>query len=318
MRIFMKVIKPKKLTKKDVIGVISPASSPNDLEKIEKGVNYLEGLGYRVEVGQNVGKVNGYLAGTDEERLADLHSMFKNKNVKAIFNVRGGYGSGRLLSKINYGLIKRNPKIFVGYSDITALQMAFLKKTGLVTFAGPMVAVDFASNKVDPFTEENFWKIITSNRKIGKINNPNSEKFYTLTKGRGEGKLIGGNLALLISLFGTDYQPNFSNSLLLLEDIGEDPYRIDRMFYQLKYAKVFSKIKGIILGRFVDCYIKDKSQPSLTLNDVISDYFEELKIPVLYNVKHGHIKENLTIPWGLKTKINTSRGFIEITESAVV
>jgi len=314
----MKLIKPKKLTKKDVIGVISPASSPNDLEKIEKGVKYLEGLGYRVEVGKNVGKIHGYLAGTDEERLADLHSMFRNKNVKAIFNVRGGYGSGRLLNKINYGLIKRNPKIFVGYSDITALQLAFMKKTGLVTFAGPMTGVDFASDKVDPFTEENFWKMITSNRKVGKINNPNGEKFYTLTKGRGEGSLIGGNLALLISLMGTVYQPDFKNSILLLEDIGEEPYRIDRMFYQLKYAKVFAKVKGIILGRFVDCYIKDKTQPSLTLNDVIADYFEGLKIPVIYNVKHGHIKENITIPWGLKTKINTSRCFIEITESAVV
>ncbi len=314
----MKVIKPKRLRKGDLIGVISPASSPNELERIEKGVKYLEGLGYKVDVGKNVGKVHGYLAGTDEERLDDLHSMFSNKDVKAIFNVRGGYGSGRLLDKINYGLIKRNPKIFVGYSDITALQMAFLKKTGLVTFAGPMVAVDFASDNVDPFTEENFWKIITSSKKIGKINNPNNEKFYTLSKGRGEGSLIGGNLALLISLMGTDYQPHFNNSILLLEDIGEDPYRIDRMFYQLKYAKVFSKIKGVILGRFVDCYIKDKTQSSLTLNDVISDYLEELKIPVLYNVKHGHIKENLTIPWGLKTKINTSRCFIEITESAVV
>jgi len=314
----MKVIKPAKLRNGDLIGVISPASSPDEPEKIEKGVKYLEGLGYRVEVGKNVGKVHGYLAGTDEERLEDLHSMFKNKNIKAIFNVRGGYGSGRLLDNINYGLIKRNPKIFVGYSDITALQMAFLKKTGLVTFAGPMVAVDFSSNKVNPFTEENFWKIITSSKKIGKIKNPNNEKFYTLTKGRGEGDLLGGNLALLISLMGTEYQPNYNNSVLLLEDIGEDPYRIDRMLYQLKYAKVFSKIKGIILGRFVDCYIKDKTQNSLTLNDVISDYFEKLKIPVIYNVKHGHIKENLTIPWGLKTKINTTRCFIEITESAVI
>ena len=313
----MKIIKPKKLKKGDVIGVISPASSPSDLEKIEKGVKYLESLGYRVEVGNNVGKIHGYLAATDEERLEDLHSMFKNKNVKAIFNVRGGYGSGRLLDKINFGLIKRNPKIFVGYSDITALQLAFLKKTGLVTFAGPMVAVDFSQDKVDPFMEENFWKIITTSKKIGKLNNPNEERFYTLTKGRGEGKLVGGNLALLISLMGTDYQPDFKDSVLLIEDIGEDPYRVDRMFYQLKYAKVFNKVKGIILGRFVDCYIKDKSQPSLSLNDVIADYLADLKVPVIYNVKHGHIKENLTIPWGLKTKVNTSRCFIEITESAV-
>lgn len=314
----MKLLKPKKLNKGDVIGIISPASLPNDLTKIEKGVNYLEKLGYRVEVGKNVEKSYGYLAGSDEERLDDLHAMFKNKNVKAIINIRGGYGSGRLLDKINYNLIKKNPKIFVGYSDITALQMAFLKKTGLVTFAGPMLAVDFWKDEVDPFTEEFFWKMISSTKKIGKLINPDKENFYTLTKGRGEGKLIGGNLSLISSLLGTPYQPDFNNSVLLLEEIGEEPYSIDRMFYQLKYAtNSFKNIKGIIIGRFADCYIKDKDIPSLTLNDVISDYFGELKIPVIYNVKHGHIEQNLTIPWGLKTKMNASRNFIEIAESAV-
>ncbi len=314
----MKVVKPKKLVKGDVIGIISPASLPKDLTRIEKGVNYLEKIGYRVEVGKNVGKAHGYLAGTDEERLEDLHSMFKNKDVKAIINVRGGYGSGRLLDKINFGLIKRNPKIFVGYSDITALQMAFLKKTGLVTFAGPMLAVDFWKDEVDTFTEEYFWKMVTSTKKIGKLQNPDNENFYTLTKGRGEGKLIGGNLSLINSLLGTPYQPEFKNSVLLLEEIGEEPYSVDRMFYQLKYAtNGFKDIKGIIIGRFVDCYIKDKEDPSLTLNDVISDYFGGLKIPVIYNVKHGHIEQNLTIPWGLKIKMNASRNFIEIGESAV-
>jgi muramoyltetrapeptide carboxypeptidase len=271
-----------------------------------------------VEIGKNVSKSHGYLAGTDEARLEDLHAMFKNKNVKAIINVRGGYGSGRLLDKINYGLIKRNPKIFVGYSDITALQMAFLKKTGLVTFAGPMLAVDFWKDEVNEFTEDFFWKMISSTKKIGKLINPDNENFYTLTKGRGEGSLIGGNLALLTSLIGTPYQPNFKNAVLLLEEIGEEPYKVDRMFYQLKYAtNGFKDLKGIIIGRFVDCYIKDKTSPSLTLNDVISDYFGSLKIPVIYNVKHGHIEQNLTIPWGVKTKMNSSRNFIEIGESAV-
>ncbi len=314
----MKVIKPKKLNKGDVIGIISPASLPKDLSKIEKGVNYLEKLGYRVEVGKNIEKSHGYLAGTDEERLDDLHSMFKNKNVKAIISVRGGYGSGRLLDKINYPLIKRNPKIFVGYSDITALQMAFLKKTGLVTFAGPMLAVDFWKDEVDEFTEDYFWKMLTSTKKIGKLTNPDNENFYTLTKGRGEGKLIGGNLSLITSLIGTPYQPDFKNSMLLIEEIDEEPYSVDRMFYQLKYAtKGFKDLNGIIIGRFVDCYIKDKDEPSLTLNDVIGDYFGSLKIPVIYNVKHGHVEQNLTIPWGLKTKMNASRNFIEIGEGAV-
>lgn len=314
----MKIVKPKKLKKGDVIGIISPASSTSDFTRIEKGVKYLEKLGYRVEVGENVGKNHGYLAGTDEERLADLHSMFKNKNVKAIINVRGGYGSGRLLDKIDYSIIKQNPKIFVGYSDITALQMAFLNKTGLVTFAGPMLAVDFWKEEVNGFTEEFFWNMVTSSKKIGKIINPDNENFYTLTKGRGEGNLVGGNLALLVSLLGTSFAPNFKNSVIMLEEIGEEPYRIDRMLYQLKYAtNNFKEVEGIIIGRFVDCYIKDKESPSLSLNDVISDYFEKLKIPVFYNVKHGHIEQNLTIPWGLKTKLNTSRNFIEIVESAV-
>jgi muramoyltetrapeptide carboxypeptidase len=314
----MKIVKPKKLKKGDVIGIISPASFPKDESRIEKGVNYLEKLGYRVEVGKHITKQYGYLAGTDEERLEDLHYMFKNKDVKAIINIRGGYGSGRLLDKINYGLIKRNPKIFVGYSDITALQMAFLKKAGLVTFAGPMLAVDFWRDDVNEFTEEFFWNMVTSNKKIGKLKNPDNENFYTLTKGRGEGQLVGGNLALLSSIMGTPYQPNLKNSVLLLEEIGEEPYKIDRMFYQIKYAtNNFKDLKGIIIGRFVDCYIKNPEDASLTLNDVISGYFENLKIPVIYNVKHGHIEQNLTIPWGLKTKINASRNFIEIMESAV-
>jgi len=312
----MKTIKPKKLEKGDVIGIISPASNPDNLEKIEQGVNYLEKLGYRTEIGDNVGKEHGYLAGTDEERLADLHGMFSNKNVKAIFCVRGGYGSGRLLDKIDFSLIKKNPKIFVGYSDITVLQMAIFKKTGLITFAGPMVAADF-SGKINQYTEENFWKVITSHRKIGKLHNPRDEKFYVLNSGRGEGKILGGNLALLASLLGTEFMPNMKDSILLLEDIGEQPYRVDRLFNQLKLAKVFDQINGLILGRFVDCYETDKSKKTIKLNEVVEHYFSKLKIPVLYSFSHGHIEENLTIPFGVNCKINTSRGFVEIVENAV-
>jgi muramoyltetrapeptide carboxypeptidase len=315
----MRLIKPQKLNSGDVIGVISPASSPDDLTKINSGISYLEKLGYRVEVGKNVGQERGYLAGDDPQRLDDLHSMFKNKNVKAIFTVRGGYGSPRLLDKIDYNLIKNNPKIFVGYSDINALNLAFLEKTGLVSFSGPMVAVDFY-DKIDPFTEEIFWSMLTSTKKIGKIHNPNGEKFFILNKGkggRGEGKLIGGNLSIVHSLFGTEYLPSFKNSILLLEDINEPPYKVDRMLNHLRLAKVFKQAKGVILGRFVDCYETDTEKKTLTLNEVIVDYFENLNIPVVYNVKHGHLKENITIPLGLNCNLNTSRGFIEIKDNAV-
>ncbi len=313
----MRIIKPKRLKKNDVIGIISPASSPADLSRIQKGVNYLEKLGFRVEVGKNVGKQRGYLAGEDDERLSDFHRMFEDKNVRAIFCVRGGYGSGRLLDKINFNLIRKNPKIFVGYSDITYLQLAMLKKAGLVTFAGPMLAVDFF-DEVDEFTEEAFWRIITSSKKIGKIFNPENEPFYKLNSGRADGIMLSANLSILTSMLGTNYLPDFNNKLLLIEDVDELPYKIDRMFNQLKLSGVFKKIKGLILGRFVDCFEKDAEKSSLSLNEVIEDYLKPLPIPVIYNVKHGHIKKNLTIPIGIKAKMNASRKFIEFTESAVV
>ncbi len=313
----MRIIKPKRLRKGDIIGIISPASSPDDLSKINRGVEYLEKLGYRVEVGKNVGQEIGYLAGEDAQRVDDLHSMFKNKHIKAIFSVRGGYGSARLLDKINYTLIRENPKIFVGYSDINALQLAFIKKAGLVTFAGPMVAVDF-HDEVSPFTEEIFWRIITSNKKIGKLSNPNSEKIYTLTKGRGTGRILGGNLSILTSLIGTSYLPKFDGMILLLEEINEAPYRVDRMLNQLRLAKILKNLEGIILGRFVDCYETDPTKKTLTLNEVIFEYFQNGNIPVVYNFKHGHIKDNITIPFGVKCILNASRNFIEIPENAVL
>lgn len=312
----MGIVKPKRLRPGETIGIISPASSPDDLIRINNGVQYLEKLGYRVEVGKNVGLQTGYLAGSDQERLNDLHNMFRNKNVKAIFTVRGGYGSGRLLDKIDYKLIKNNPKIFVGYSDINALQMAFLVKTGLVTFAGPMVAVDF-HEEVSNFTEEVFWRTITSEKKIGKLKNPKNEKFYLLNKGKAQGRILGGNLSMLSSLMGTEYLPKLNGAILLLEDVNEAPYRIDRMLNQFRLAKVFKQISGIILGHFVDCCEADPNKRTFSLNEVIIDYFQNLKLPVLYNVKHGHIKDNITIPYGTKCVLNASRGYIEIMENAV-
>lgn len=312
----MKTIKPKQLKKGDLIGVISPASSPDNLEKIEEGVKYLERLGYRVIVGKNVGKIRGYLAGTDEERLADLHSMFANKDVKAIFCIRGGFGTIRLLDKINYSLIKKNPKIFVGYSDITALQLSIFKKTGLITFAGPMLAVDFAG-EVDNFTEEVFWRMITSNKSFGKMKNPESERISCLIKGYTTGILLGGNLSLLCSLLGTPYLPSFDKSILFLEDVDEKPYRIDRYFAQLNLAGIFDKVKSVILCNFTDCEETDPTKKTLTLNEVVYDYFSKFKKPVIYNFVHGHIKSKNTIPIGVRVKVDCVKGTLEILESCV-
>jgi muramoyltetrapeptide carboxypeptidase len=312
----MKIIKPKKLSKGDVIGIISPASSTDDYTNVELGVKYLEKTGYKVEVGKNIGKNHGYLAGSDVERAEDIHYMFKKKYIKTIMCIRGGYGSSRLLDKIDYKLIRDNPKIFVGHSDITALQMAILKNTGLITFAGPMLAVDFAE-EISSFTEEFFWAMITSNKKIGKIKQPDDEKLFTLVKGSAKGKIAGGNLSLFTSLAGTSYLPELKDKILLLEEVNEAPYRIDRMLNQLRLANVFKQVKGVILGAFINCNETDPAKRTLTLGEIISDYFENLKIPVIYNLKHGHIKDNITIPLGITIKLNSSRNYIEIDEGAV-
>jgi len=312
----MRIIKPLRLLKGDTIGIISPASSPDEQSVIEKGVKYFEKLGYYVEVGKNVGKYHGYLAGSDEERLNDLHYMFSKKAIKAIVCIRGGYGACRLLDKINYKLIKSNPKIFVGYSEITALQSALLEKTGMITFAGPMIYPDL-SDDVNPFAEEYFWRLITSNKKIGKLKLPENGKLPAITKGQAAGRIVGGNLSVLHSLIGTPYFPNLKSKILLLEDIKELPYRIDRMLNHLRLTNSFKNISGIILGRFVDCFEHDPMKKTLTLGEVIEDYFMNMKVPIIYAFPHGHITDKITVPIGLNVKMNATKGFVEFTESAV-
>lgn len=308
--------KPKKLNKKDVIGIISPASSPDEFIRVEKGVKYLESLGYKVKIGNNVGKNHGYLAGTDQERVDDIHDMFKDKTVKAVFCIRGGYGASRLLDKIDYRVIKNNPKIFVGYSEITALQMAFLEKAGLVTFAGPMVAVDFY-DEISPYTNDFFWATITSNKKMGKISYPEDQNMPNLNKGIASGRLLGGNLAVFAALLGTNYFPNPTGKILLIEDIGELPYRVDRMLNQLRLAGILKKVKGVILGRFVDCNERDPNKKTLTLGEVMDHYIGSLKIPSIYTFPHGHIKDLVTIPFGIKVNLNATKGTVDFTEAAV-
>ena len=313
----MEILKPRKLNKNELIGLISPASSPDELSKIDDSVSYLERLGYSVVLGKNVGKINGYLAGTDQERVDDLHYMFKKKEVKAIFCLRGGYGSGRILDKIDYNLIKKNPKILVGYSDITSLQMAILKKTGLITFAGPMLLTDFL-NQIHPSAEEIFWITLTSNKKIGKLKSIGDKEIQFLRKGRTIGRLIGGNLSTFVSLIGSDYLPKLDKCIILLEETCEPPYKIDRMFNQLRISGILKNSNGVLLGAFNDCLETNPEKNTLTLGEVIQEYLGNLKKPVLYNLSHGHIKENLILPIGLNVKLNSEKKIIEFAEKAVV
>lgn len=312
----MKFVKPPRLKNGDVIGIISPASSPSDQVRLENGIRYLEKLGYRIKVGKNVGKSNGYLAGTDQERADDITTMFKDKNVKAIFCLRGGYGASRILDKFDYKVVKNNPKIFVGYSEITALQIAFLVKAGLVTFAGPMVATEFG-NDLSKYTEEYFWRIITSKKKIGRLAYPDNGRLPGISKGSSSGRIIGGNLSVFSALIGTEYFPDVKGRILLIEEVNEPPYKLDRLLNQLRLIKVFKYINGIILGRFVDCFEHDSEKRTLTLGEVMEHYLKDLKIPVIYTFPHGHVKDIITVPFGINIKLNATKGFIEFNENAV-
>jgi muramoyltetrapeptide carboxypeptidase len=311
----MKILKPPALKKGDVIGIVSPASSPDDFTRIEQGVKYLESLGYRVKLGKHIFKRYGYLSSTDDERADDLNEMFADEKVKAIICVRGGYGTPRLLDKVDYNLIKKKPKIFVGYSDITALQLAIFKKTGLVTFSGPMLAVDIYSN-FNSFAEEFFWRILTSREKKIEIKNPNGVELNTLKSGKATGTLLGGNLSLIASIMGTKYQPSFNGSVLVIEDIGEEPYRIDRYLSQLKNSGVLYKINACILGQFTDCAPKEPEK-SLTLEQIFNDYLGNLRIPVISNLSYGHIPQKLTLPLGARVRVDAKRQKITIIESVL-
>jgi muramoyltetrapeptide carboxypeptidase len=307
--------KPPRLKHGDLIGLVSPASRIADTTRIERGVHYLESLGYHVLVGEHVTRQHGYLAGTDDERVADLHAMFENRNVKAIFCIRGGYGSPRLLPLIRYRTIARNPKIFVGYSDITALHLAFWRRAGLVTFHGPMLGVDLA-DPMDPFTEELFWHVLTSPGRYGAIAFPDP-KPTAITPGRASGRLLGGNLALLAAIIGTPYQPRFQGAILYLEDIGEDPYRVDRMLAQLCATGILPGAAALLLGQFTDCVPRDASSPSFSVSEVLQEYASPGSYPCLSSVPFGHERRKMTIPVGIRARIIADEGKLEYLEGAV-
>ena len=312
----MTTLKPQRLRKGDVIGLAAPASAVTDPSKINRGVRYLERLGYRVTMGEHVGKVHGYLAGTDRERVADLHALFADRRVKAIIAIRGGYGTPRLLSMLDYRLISRNPKILVGFSDITALQLALWKQCRLLTFHGPMAGVEMAGT-IDPFTEEQFWRTVTSTKPMGRIRFPVRDSLHVLQTGTATGRLMGGNLSLVVSLLGTHYFPVISSAVLFLEETGEEPYRVDRMMTQLRNAGVMAGVGAVLTGAFSDCKPGDKSKPSLSVEDVLTDAARLARKPFVSGMPFGHVRKKITLPVGLRVKVNAERPSMEFLEAAV-
>jgi len=316
----MRIIKPGALHRGDIIGVCSPGSAPASDHDLSRGIAYLERLGYRVELGKHLRFKRGYLAGSDAQRASDVNDLFANRKVKAIFTARGGYGSHRILPLLNYPVIKRNPKILVGYSDITALQLALMAKVGLVTYSGPMVAAEMAAG-FGGSAEEWFWRCLTSASALPSMRAKVLRRGRRKLEGRNQhartaGRLIGGNLSVVAASVGTPYFPRMSTPILLLEEIDERPYRIDRMLQQMLLAGAFDRARGVVLGSFVDCR-PAKGKPSLTLRQVFLDTFAGFNFPVLEGVRYGHVKNSLTMPLGVRVRLNASRGQIAFLESAV-
>ncbi|TAK62023.1 MAG: LD-carboxypeptidase [Bacteroidetes bacterium] len=310
----MNIIKPKALRHGDVIGIAAPASPPASTEHLTRGIRYLEQLGFRVELGASLYKRAGYLAGSDRERASDLHTLFSNKNVKAIFTVRGGYGCTRILPLLDYKMIRKNPKILVGYSDITALQLSLLTKAGMATFSGPMVAVEMAGCLTGR-AEEAFWQCVTSRRTPPALDLEHHNR-RIIRAGTGDGVLYGGNLSLVASLVGTNYFPRIKRSLLMLEEIEERPYRVNRMLNQLKLAGVLKNVSGIALGLFTGCD-PESGKPSLTLQQVFEDSFNGYEFPVAGHFHYGHTDDVMTVPFGITARLDTQRKKLKFLENAV-
>jgi len=308
--------RPATLREGATVALIAPGS-PISEEKIAKSLLNLAALGFKVKEGQHWRARNGYLAGTDAERLADLHRAFADPEVEAVWCARGGYGCGRLLPLLDYDLIRRNPKIFIGYSDITALHLAIHQRTGLVTFHGPVAASDYPENTLAHLKAAIFDKKTPYTLAVPAADEmlPGEEfRPFVITPGRASGPLMGGNLALLSALSGTPYAPSFRGKIAFIEDIGEQPYRLDRMLTQLLQATDLAKATGITLGVFTDCQPKGES---LSLPDTLRDRLGSLGIPVAYGFPFGHVAHQATLPYGIRAEMDTERGTLTLLEAAV-
>ena len=312
----IKNVKPFLISKNATIGIISPASCPTDEQIYHQGVNYLKNIGYNVVESEHVLDTRGYLAGDDGDRASDLNKMFQDPAIDAIICSRGGYGAPRIIDKLDFQAIQNNPKIFIGYSDITSLNLAIWQKTGLVNFSGSMVAVEMGRG-IDSFTEHHFWKMLTTAQPIGLLSNPPENPTTVFNPGKAEGRLLGGCLSLINVLLGTPYCPDFENAILFIEDIGEEPYRVDRYLAQLKLAGILNQVSGVVIGQFIDCDPNDPEKPNLELDEIIEDYFRPLKIPIITNFAYGHGPLKHIMPIGVQAILDTDQGGIIINESAV-
>lgn len=305
------MIRPKPLKKGDKIALIG-TSSPVAEERIKPAIEAMKDLGLEVVLCESATSKHGYLSGNDEIRAKDINNMFKNEDINGIFVIRGGYGSARLLDMLDYKMIKKNPKIFVGYSDVTALHNVLNNKCNLITFHGPMPSTEFYKG-VDSYTMDSFKKNVFECDSSRLLINPSDQEMKTLVEGKAEGRLVGGNLTLVCSSMGTPYEIDTKGKILFLEDTGEYPFRIDRMLVQLKQCGKFKDANGIILGAWTDCKAPDPDK-SLSLLEIFEELIAPENKPTIYNIACGHCLPTMTLPLGAKIRMNTKKNEIKILD----
>jgi muramoyltetrapeptide carboxypeptidase len=312
---------PDRLSYGDTIGIIAPASAPPDPRNIDRSVAVIERLGFKPKLAPNVRRRWGFLAGSDRDRASDLMKMFTDRKVKAIMCVRGGYGTSRLLPLLDYRAIRAHPKIFIGYSDITSLHCAFLVRSNLVSFHGPMLNSDFVKRDMPSFTLQGFLRTLMQASAPGSIRDGYKRKTAAvLRRGIVSGPLIGGNITLLCATLGTPYQPCFRNSILFFEDLDEVPYRFDRMLTQLLNAGLLQQVAGIAIGINANCHdpkARHAREYRQTLEDVFKERLRPLKVPIVAGLPFGHIPLNATLPVGVRVTLDALKGDLIITEPAV-
>lgn len=313
-----KIIKPKRISSYSTIGIIAPSTNVPNPDEINKSIEIINYFNFKYRIGTFNQSDIGYKTRTPQTRANEFNNMIDDDEIDAIFCIRGGYGSAQILDLIDYDLLKKKPKVIIGYSDITAIHTAIFKKIGMITFHGPVLLSSFSNFTINSFKNvffEDFNRFVFENPKDNDDNIRNRFIIRTIYGGKSIGRLIGGNLSLIVSLIGTEYQPDFDNKILFLEDTDEAPYSLDRMLNQLKMAGMLRNIKGFIWGKCNNCDSTSNSTWDLSQGEVIDYYIKPLGIPSFSGAMIGHTNEQMTLPIGNLVQIDADLGIIKLLES---
>ncbi len=317
------VLKPRRLKPGDTVTLVAPANATFNTVDLEIAKESLEALGFTVKVGSHLLDRHGYLAGDDKARAGDINAAFADSSVAAVHAIRGGWGSARLLPHLDFDAIRRNPKVLIGYSDITALLLSIHARTGLVTFHGPIGLGRWDSYSLDYYKRVLFnGELVTYTNKQG-LSDRNALvqtefRTQTITPGKARGRLVGGNLTVMTTILGSPYLPDWENTILFTEDVHEDFYRIDRMLTQLKLAGVLGKIKGFVFGTCSECGPGDGNYGALTLEEIFADHITPLGVPAWSGAMIGHSQPQWTLPLGVEVEIDASAGSLRLLDAPVV